>query len=294
MAFLADENCYKVHMVRSSELLQPFVTGCHIYETLPDKIDICHDIIFPAWTTIRFIMPGGKVMISLDGEEYRDIPIMAMFGPLSLLVRAQGLPGRIIGCGVTPLGFARLFNFPANQCANRVLNLEEIWGARAHFLYSSLKDCETAEMVMAKFEEFFAPIISKLTEKEVKIAKMMNLLTGSHGIEIDRAAQIIGFSKHQFLRNSKKYFGFAPKILLRRSRFLKSILAVESNPTENPITLIDEGYFDYSHFVKDCHYFFQMSPSEFVKLDKPIAMLSMKVMQKLTGNQVQSLQQIKF
>ncbi|KAF0106929.1 MAG: hypothetical protein FD128_2094 [Hyphomonadaceae bacterium] len=161
-------------------------------------------------------------------------------------------------------------------------------------LFSALQDCETAEMVMAKFEEFFAPIISKLTEKEVQIAKMMNLLTGSHGIEIDRAAQIIGFSKHQFLRNSKKYFGFAPKILLRRSRFLKSILAVASNPTENPITLIDEGYFDYSHFVKDCHYFFQMSPSEFVKLDKPIAMLSMKVMQKLTGNQVQSLQQIKF
>ena len=65
-------------------------------------------------------------------------------------------------------------------------------------------------------------------------------------------------------------FGFAPKRLLRRQRFLDTLGQVRTQPDAKFIALLDERYFDQSHFIRDFREFMGMTPREFLACPRDI------------------------
>ena len=71
------------------------------------------------------------------------------------------------------------------------------------------------------------------------------------GMDDDALAQALGVSSRHLARLSLRKFGFAPKLLLRRQRFLRTLQELRDHPGEGWASLIDAWYYDQSHFVRD-------------------------------------------
>ena len=71
-------------------------------------------------------------------------------------------------------------------------------------------------------------------------------------------------------RYCARVFGFAPKHLLRRQRFLDTLGQVRTQPDAKFIELLDERYFDQSHFIRDFRAFMGMTPRAYLARPRDI------------------------
>ena len=59
-------------------------------------------------------------------------------------------------------------------------------------------------------------------------------------------------------------FGMAPKLLLRRARFLRSFVSLLRSGEPMAYDLIDSSYYDSSHFLRDANTFLGTTPRRFM------------------------------
>ena len=82
--------------------------------------------------------------------------------------------------------------------------------------------------------------------------------------------RITGLNHPALARICKLTFGFTPKLLLCRERFLRSFAAIIPLPRGSWAEAIDPAYVDQSHFIRDSHRFLGMCPSDFLALTAPM------------------------
>jgi methylphosphotriester-DNA--protein-cysteine methyltransferase len=75
---------------------------------------------------------------------------------------------------------------------------------------------------------------------------------------------------HSLERLTQRYFGFTPKLLLRRQRFLRSLAQYMLDPSLNWTGAIDGQYHDQAQFVRDFKAFMGLSPRQYAALPHPI------------------------
>jgi len=90
-------------------------------------------------------------------------------------------------------------------------------------------------------------------------------------------------------RLTNRAFGFPPKILLRRARFLRSLHAMRASRRGEASSVIDPAYTDYSHFVRDSQDFLGMSPQAFLNFDMPLMKNSLALRKEVLGTPAQVL-----
>ncbi|OYZ44726.1 MAG: hypothetical protein B7Y31_02385, partial [Novosphingobium sp. 16-62-11] len=78
-------------------------------------------------------------------------------------------------------------------------------------------------------------------------------------------------------------------LLLRRQRFMRSLVQYMLDPTLHWIGAIDSHYHDQAQFVRDFHRFMGMSPREYAATPKPILQEVMRARQEFLGSAVQAL-----
>ena len=71
-------------------------------------------------------------------------------------------------------------------------------------------------------------------------------------------------------RLCSRYFGFPPKMLLRRQRFLRSLARFMLDDGSSWSSAIDRHYHDQAQFVRDFRAFMGMTPSEYAERPHPI------------------------
>ena len=73
-----------------------------------------------------------------------------------------------------------------------------------------------------------------------------------------------GLNHPRQARICKQTFGFTPKLLLCRERFLRSFISICALPRGAWAEAIDPAYVDQSHFIRDAHRFLGMCPSDYL------------------------------
>ncbi len=272
--------------------LAQFVSGYHVFVSSSPNNKLQNDIFFPGWANIRFISDDADIEIAYKDQEYKKIYKANLFGPSSQLAKSKASRGIMIGAGLTPYGYASLFSKKASQYTNGVHNLSQIWKEDLEFFRLDLYENLNHEIIKNKLDKLLLRRLKPNIKHREIIQKFMDLLIKDFDIDIDEAAKKLNLETYQFRRFASRYFGFAPKILLRRNRFFNSIIAIFLAQNEKSAELIAPSYFDYSHFVRDCHEFFGMSPQEFIKIDAPLARKSLFLRAKTLGAPVQSLHKI--
>jgi methylphosphotriester-DNA--protein-cysteine methyltransferase len=90
-------------------------------------------------------------------------------------------------------------------------------------------------------------------------------------------------------RFSRRYFGFPPKRLLRRQRFLRSLAARLTAPDLNWSKSLDAQYHDQAHFTRDFHDFMGMSPRAYLDMPRLVSRAAASARREALGQPLQVL-----
>ena len=270
--------------------LEGLVSGYHFYSVAPAPGERHQDVFFPAWTNLRFHIAGDGWRVRL-GETVYDIPRAALFGPTSLAGYSDAEQGAVAGAGLTPLGWYRLTRRPARDFADKVSPLDRLLDpAHVDGLFDALASADRRQ-IPGIFDNFFLHALSEPRPDEARVAAVHHyLMEPVHG-GVAQMADRLGLSHRTLNRLGLAAFGFGPKLLVRRARFLRSLMALRDAEAETWSARIESSYYDHSHFIRDAREFLGMTPGEFLRLPKPMNDASARLRARILGAPAQALLQ---
>jgi AraC-like DNA-binding protein len=237
------------------------------------------DLLFPEWASLRFSTAAPPVDHNAPpiaemrtgfkiGQDVR-FPVL---GPRTQEVRFRIFSNRLWSINLTPLGWVRYIGEPAHEFANVLLDAYD-HPAFAHFrpLVDTIfgPEPDTAGELQ-RIVAFLEGIESRGSADEERILAIFMALLDPELTSVAALADGLGISQRTLERTCLNAFGFTPKVLLRRQRFMRSLADFTLDPSLKWIGAMDALYHDQAQFVRDFKQFMGMTPSEYAALDKPI------------------------
>lgn len=271
--------------------LRRFVSGYHFYGAGPRDAPALEEWFFPSWANIRFHRVAGPWFISnTTGEaEQQRVPQAALFGPTRGGKRSVSNGGQVFGAGLSPLGWSRFFAMSAQRFADRIVPLAAAWPLGGA-LERRIAEVTTMQQAADVFDAFLLENLGPPSKDEALVEQLYDMLLSDHDVDLEATATRFGCSTATLRRIARQHFGFAPKLLLRRSRFAASFMAIFNKPQGEWSQLIDARYFDHSHFLRDAQDFLGESPRAFFARPRALTGLSHKHRAAMLGAPVQALQ----
>jgi AraC-like DNA-binding protein len=269
--------------------LAPLVSGYHLYAIGPDGPERQRDVFQPAWPALRFTFGAGNWRVHQPGEPWQPVPPCSVFGPSSRVTWSESGPGITVGIGLRPRGWSRMAQVLASDWADRVGDAAGVFGFDERALREAIAGLTDDEQVPALFDTFLLSHAGAPDGGDAVVGAAEAALLDPELTSVAELARRLGISSRSLERLSRRAFGFSPKLLMRRARFLRSLHAVAQAPTAGRATAIDPGYTDYSHFVRDAQHFLGMSPQAFLKLDTPLLRQSLVLRSQVLGAPAQAL-----
>ena len=106
---------------------------------------------------------------------------------------------------------------------------------------------------------------------------------------VTQLVERVGASQRTIERTCQQAFGFSPKLLLRRQRFMRSLTQFMLDPSLKWIGALDGSYHDQAQFVRDFHEFMGMTPRDYAARPHPILETFMHERDRVRGAAVQTL-----
>jgi AraC-like DNA-binding protein len=265
-----------------------FTTFYHLTLDMPAGSEPVTDYLQPEWANIRFFC-GTAPEAEIAGNRVSGARFVAT-GPSALPCRFALGPVRMWGVGFLPLGWARFINADASDCANLICD-----GAKhpAFRQFASLADvlCDPE----ASLDEQFAALVAGMNRAmrpnrdEPRIARVHAALVSGDYATVHDLADACAMSIRTLERVCMRYFGFAPKLLMRRQRFMRSLTAFMLQRGTRWTEAMDAHYHDQAQFTREFHEFMTMNPSEYAALDHPILTSFMEARARIWGSPAQTL-----
>lgn len=207
------------------------------------------DQLHPEWGNIRFSL-SGTWTATRPGCDDVNPPRHCLFGPSdrTATVSTPG-PATMVGVGLTALGWSQLVGDPAHLHANRMTAAGGALGAKLDALHTALQAAPWADapsLLDAAFSELAAG-----PPGDPMIARVQQALVDGTLDQVSDFAVSLGMSERTLERLCKRAFGFSPKRLLRRQRFLRTLAEIGDRLDQPLSTLLDGSYYDQSHFIRE-------------------------------------------
>ncbi len=287
---MSQELKVQVRFYPPPEALRRYFTTFYLVEwTVPGGGRI-EDHLMPEWANLR-IHDGEAPEAWTLGGQWVSGTRFPVTGPSSQAVRFAVGSTRMWGIGLLPLGWAKFVGAPAADYADRVLDGHSD-PAFAHFrplvdgLYGEAADHQAEYDRIAAFFTAHAGVPLADEARIMAIhAALVDPGTASVGQMVARA----GASQRTIERVCRRAFGFSPKLLLRRQRFMRSLSQFMLDPSLKWIGAIDGSYHDQAQFVRDCRQFMGMTPSQYAALPKQLIGAVMRERERMAGSAVQTL-----
>ena len=218
----------------------------------------------PANLTMTF--DAGAVRATIRSHRLEWTNDAVVFGPTSHAFRAESNGGRLVGVGLTALGWARLFGKHADAVANRVVPLRRLWDEdRADRLYAAVARARRDEdAAVATLDRHLAAALLPPGRDVPAIRALTAIVQDPAVEECAEAAARAGLQETQLRRVAKHYFGFGPKLLLRRHRFMRAVAAMTPRASGGaPDPSVFTRYYDQSHFIRDAQLFLGRTARQF-------------------------------
>lgn len=230
------------------------------------------DYLHPEWGNIRFIR-GEMPLVSLGNRPAHRAPGFVIAGPTSMAHRIASGSMQSWGIGLLPLGWVKLFGGSAQDYADRVCcGFDDPVFAKlrplAEALLSGPPACPDAEA--ARINRVLVDLFAAAPADDDMVAKAHEILLDPALCSVAKWAERLGVSERSVERLSRRAFGFPPKLLLRRQRFLRTLAQAMLDPKLRYIDTLDERYYDQAHFARDFRRFMGMTPSAYRKMPKPM------------------------
>ena len=248
------------------------------------------DRLHPEWANLRFYSGEDFLADCHDGTQLTGTSFAAT-GPSSKAVRFEVGHTRMWGIGLLPLGWAKFVPAPAAELADAVLDGHRhpafaCFAPLAASIYADKPD-EAGEL--ARITAYFLGRLAEPVPDEKRIHAIHAALLDPEVASVAQLVAHTGIGQRTVERICDRAFGFPPKLLLRRQRFMRSLAQYMLDPSLKWIGAMDGHYHDQAQFVRDFRQFMGMTPRAYGALDKPILNAVMHERARCAGGAVQTL-----
>ena len=265
--------------------LRDLVTAYVVVESPGPLTDHLH----PEWVNIRFILSGSWEIEDPAGAALVPGLPATMFGPTDRARLFSSSAGALLGVGLTPVGWMRLIGGDASAIANRVVPLDNALGVPGEALAESLRACEDDTGRFALLDRLLLRRARVARRREAVATRVHDALVSGSACEVRDFAELVGISQSALHRLCLRVFGFTPKRLLRRQRFLRTLGAVRDAP-DRPLTeLMDPAYYDQAHFNRDFKQYMGTTPLAYFSSPRELMRRAAEERRRVIGAPVQGL-----
>lgn len=274
--------------------LRPYLST--YYFTVMESADggELRDWMNPEWASVRYAY-RGSTRGSVHPDAMAPIPLAHFVGPTTRAGPFAARSAQVASIGFLPLGWRRFMRDSACVWANRLSDaaeIDSILPLRA--LFDDVVRADDPPAIAKLFDAALlaaldgAPLIDPSEETQINVAHAA--LIDEQTATVTAMAERLGMTTKQLHRFSLRTFGFAPKLLMRRQRFIRTLAVAMRDPAGNWSSALDLHYYDRSHFNRDFQAFFGMSPDQYRRAPHPVIGAAMRARTKALGAPLQALQ----
>ncbi|MEP7348400.1 MAG: helix-turn-helix domain-containing protein [Sphingorhabdus sp.] len=279
-----------VKFILPAQSLLRYVSTYYFFKIENDEAGEQEDLLHPEWASAHFTLSGSS-RGSIVSEPPVPTPPANLTGPTIKASRIFCGSMFMAGIGILPLGWYRLVPCPADRWANGVGDLNEVpeFGLFKQIWDEMQGMSDPAEMAVL----FNAMLIDAITGPDPLENDIENLHMALANPDIRSVAdlsEVAGISQQRLERLSRRVFGFPPKRLLRRQRFLRTLGNIMLDPDLKWSAALDDHYFDQAHFNRDFKEFMGMSPGKYLAMPRPISIPATLARATHVGHPLQALQ----
>jgi AraC-like DNA-binding protein len=248
------------------------------------------DYLHPEWANLRF-HSGERLSAENHVGQSIDKVDFAATGPSGRALRFEVGTCRIWGIGLMPLGWAKFVAAPADTLADAVVDGQDheafaAFRPLADTLFGPEPDVEGE---LARISAHFLARAGAPLADEERIMAVHTALVDPDVSTVSQLAERVGASDRTVERACARAFGFSPKLLLRRQRFIRSLSQYMLDPSLKWIGALDGHYHDQAQFVREFREFMGMTPRQYGKLEHPILDAIVNERARLAGAAMQAL-----
>lgn len=264
-----------------------FTSFYHMSLDIPDGGQVV-DYLQPEWANIRFF--GGSCPKAEIGTSVVSGAAITATGPSTLPCRFELGSSQVWGIGFLPAGWARFVGGNAFEMANAVFD-----GA-AHPVFSKFAGlsqtlCDSDASVEEQLDAICDMMdrLAKPHRDEAKIRRVhCELVDGDHASVCD-LADACAMSIRTLERVCRRHFGFTPKLLMRRQRFMRTLTTFVLHKGSRWTEAMDDAYHDQAQFTREFCEFMTMTPSEYAAREHPILDSFIAARARIRGSAAQAL-----
>lgn len=171
-----------------------------------------------------------------------------------------------LGVRFRPLGAWRVLGLAQHELADRVIDLDALFGDRIHALRQRLLETSDAAARFALFEGWLLERAQgRVAHYAVRWA--VQRLAATHGaIPVERLAAELGYSRKHVAQLFQREMGLTPKALARVLRFTHALTRVRSERIAHwDAFALDCGYYDQAHLIREFKAYSGHAPTVFLR-----------------------------
>lgn len=248
--------------------MAPYVGGYYLQAIEAAGEEPHVDAFPPGAAHLRVLVSGGvNWRVRPAGGDWVEPEAVSLFGPTRAVTWSESGTGVWLGAVIRPRGWLRLLDQPARVWAGRIEGAPTLGQHQPQELRAALGRLNDENSIPDTFERFLREAMAPMTADEASVGRMEAALLDPSIGTVREMSEVARLSLRSLERLASRTFGFSPKLLLRRARFLRSLDAVRGAPPCQRAWSIDPSYTDYSHFIRDSHDFLGLAPQAFLKMN---------------------------
>jgi hypothetical protein len=257
--------------------LRAFVTEYYVLDSDPQLHAGAVSYPLPSWPMIRITLTPDLVSLRLGPRSYDPLPRAALWGTTTRAMQTTTYGGVTVGVGITALGWSRLFTISADKVRDQVVPLSTLLPNTAvAALVEQLRTADLVTDLAPILDAFLRAHLLPPTPHDEAIRRLIDLINDEQTEDIASASVRLGLAPAALRRLSIRFFGYPPKLLLVRARFMRSLVRMMLANNGADYTSIAPTYFDKSHFLRDARRFLDTTPRRFMQRDNPYVLAVMR------------------
>jgi len=224
----------------------------------------------------RFLFEGRGEYTFADGHVQRA-PAIQILGPTTgpTGVRVEG-PIHMFGVGLLAAGWGTLLDFEASLLVNRVIDATELFGPSLRKTAEEIRQATTIDEKVVIASALARALMARGKSAAFDFTRIVDdWLESSPSPDVESLIVATALSRRQVERRCNAYYGSPPKLLARKYRALKAAIALAKGGAMTD-ELLDDGFYDQSHFIREIKAFTGVTPTSIVKDLPTLASLTLK------------------
>ncbi len=248
------------------------ITYYHYAAHIPHSVSMS-DKLLGERANIRFLIVGNA-RVATRKRTLEPTPSALAFGPNSYptTVNFSG-PFKVFGIGISAAGWDSLFDIPQACIADDVIDLADLIGRYdADAITDALRACRSDANMVTVMDDFWSARLIRRggLKSSPAISAIEEVLENKNINKVEVLAEAVDLSLRQLERLTTESFGYSPKLLLRRQRFLRALKAMRNFERNDWQDTVADEFYDQSHLIKEFHRFAGETPIQLMLRLKPL------------------------